>query len=132
MSANLPDAVVMVVRRGHQILIIQRAEDLPGGGYWAPPSGKVEPGETQPDAVIREIVEETGLAVRPIGKVWECVSSSGTWALHWWLAEYLSGELTPDPREVSAALWLTAEEFATLDPIFEADLKFFRDVFPGL
>ncbi|MSQ23935.1 MAG: NUDIX hydrolase [Chloroflexi bacterium] len=122
----------MVVRRGHQVLIIQRAKGLQGGGYWAPPSGKVELGETQPDAVIREVAEETGLVVQPLRKVWECVSASGAFALHWWLTEYLRGALTPDPREVSAAAWMSAEEFAALAPIFDGDLEFFRDVFPRL
>jgi 8-oxo-dGTP pyrophosphatase MutT (NUDIX family) len=101
MTDGLPDAVVGVVCRNGAFLIIQRAAHIPGGGYWGPPSGKVEPGESQAEAVARELLEETGPVVKPMCKVWECLSSSSIYRLHWWLAEYVSGELVPDPAEVS-------------------------------
>jgi 8-oxo-dGTP pyrophosphatase MutT (NUDIX family) len=131
-NAELGEAVVVVVRRDDQILIIQRALDIQGGGYWAPPSGRVEPGETQAEAAMREILEETGLTVAPTCKVWECVSASGTYLLHWWLADYVSGELMLQASEVNDARWLTLTEYAALEPIFEADLEFFEQVFPEL
>jgi 8-oxo-dGTP diphosphatase len=37
----------------------------PGAGLWSLPGGRVEPGETDEQAVVREVAEETGLAVRP-------------------------------------------------------------------
>ena len=44
---------LLVVRRG-------RAPNL---GLWSVPGGRVEPGETEQAAVVREVAEETGLAV---------------------------------------------------------------------
>lgn len=48
-------------------LLVQRAlvdDFLPG--YWEQVGGKVEPNENQEEAVIREVKEEAGLAVKPI------------------------------------------------------------------
>ncbi len=45
--------VAIDVRRGHG----------PGAGSWSVPGGRVEPGETLHEAVVREVMEETGLEV---------------------------------------------------------------------
>jgi ADP-ribose pyrophosphatase YjhB (NUDIX family) len=46
---------LLLIRRGHP----------PNAGTWSLPGGRVEPGETLEQAVVREVLEETGLAVRP-------------------------------------------------------------------
>jgi ADP-ribose pyrophosphatase YjhB (NUDIX family) len=46
-----------------RLLLIRRGHD-PGRGLWSLPGGRVEPGETLAGAVEREVLEETGLAVR--------------------------------------------------------------------
>jgi len=128
----LLDAIVAVITNGDKVLLIQRAPTVRGGGYWAPVSGEVEPGESQEAAVAREAMEEVGLAVRPLRKVWENISSRGTFRLHWWLAEYVGGELVLEKREVSAARWLTVDEICKMDGTFEGDREFFQKVLPFL
>lgn len=125
-------AIVAVIRRDGRILVVRRGPDAIMSGYWAPPSGRIEPGETQEAAVSREIREELGLEARPIRKVWECPTDDGGFLLHWWLAEAEPGEVRPDPREVTEARWVLPEEFHRLDPTFEGDRRFFDEVFPGL
>src|ERR1700674_1570147 len=100
---SLPEAVVAVITKEKRVLIIQRSAEVPEPGYWTPLSGKIEPQEDQAEAVVREGREEVGLTVRPIRKVGECTAASGSHKLHWWLAEWVSGDLTPDPREVADA-----------------------------
>jgi 8-oxo-dGTP diphosphatase len=54
-----------------RILLVRRRND-PGSGLWSVPGGRVESGETDIQAVIREMAEETGLVVEPkalIGRV---------------------------------------------------------------
>ena len=42
-----------MIKRGHE----------PGAGLWSIPGGRIEPGETDAEALVREMFEETGLAV---------------------------------------------------------------------
>jgi len=46
-----------------RLLLVQRGH-APSQGLWSIPGGRVEPGESDEQAVMREIAEETGLVVR--------------------------------------------------------------------
>jgi 8-oxo-dGTP diphosphatase len=122
----LREAVVAVITRGHEVLLIRRAAGVPDPGYWAPPSGNIELGESQEAAVIREVREEVGLMVRPVVKLWESVSSSGTHTLYWWRAEYVDGTLALNRREVADARWVDRAEIDAVEPLFPVDRAFFR------
>ncbi|MER7924606.1 NUDIX domain-containing protein [Streptomyces sp. NPDC096057] len=127
------EAIVAVLRRADRVLVIRRGPDSSRSGYWAPLSGKLEPGETQEEALVREVQEEVGLAVFPLTKVWESQADDGRFRLHWWTAtETGTGTIIPDPAEVSEVRWVTPSEFLTLTPHFEADREFFERVLPGL
>jgi NAD+ diphosphatase len=126
------DAVIAVIIRQEKFLLIQRAPGIRGGRYWAPVSGEVEPGESQEAAVAREAMEEVGLTVRAVLKVWENVSTRGTFRLHWWMAEYVDGELAPNLAEVSDARWLTVDEICCMDGTFEGDRDFYLKILPSL
>lgn len=120
------EAVVAVIIHGRDVLLIRRSLGVPEPGYWAPPSGNIEPGESQEAAVIREVREEVGLTVRPVVKLWESISSSGTRTLHWWRAEHVDGTLALNRREVADARWVDLAEIDAVEPLFPVDRAFFR------
>ena len=45
-----------------RLLVVRRGR-APNRGLWSVPGGRVEPGETEQAAVVREVAEETGLVV---------------------------------------------------------------------
>ena len=45
-----------------RLLVVRRGRE-PNRGLWSVPGGRVEPGETEEAAVVREVAEETGLVV---------------------------------------------------------------------
>ena len=48
--------VTAVVRRGDELLLVQRSDN----GAWTPVTGIPEPGEEPAAAALREVLEETG------------------------------------------------------------------------
>lgn len=51
----------VVFRDDGRVLAIQRDDD----GRWVPPDGVLEMDETPPECVTREVLEETGIKIRP-------------------------------------------------------------------
>jgi len=54
----------------NKILLIKR-DTIPFKGYWALPGGRMDPGETIEQTIVREVKEETGLDVVIVSKVGE-------------------------------------------------------------
>ncbi len=67
----VPCVGAVVLDDAGRLLLVRRGRE-PSRGLWSLPGGRVEPGETDADAVAREVLEETGLAVdvgAPVGNV---------------------------------------------------------------
>jgi 8-oxo-dGTP diphosphatase len=63
-SALVRVAAAVIERGDGSVLLAQRPAGKPYAGYWEFPGGKLEPGETPAHALVRELREELGLAVR--------------------------------------------------------------------
>lgn len=100
--------VIMLITRGNKLLL-GRSPGWPEGMYSCL-AGFVEPGETIEAAVRREVAEETGVQVGAVRYI-----ASQPWPFPASLmmgcaGEALSEEITLDPNELEAALWVTREE----------------------
>jgi 8-oxo-dGTP diphosphatase len=74
---------------------------------WSLPKGKLDPGESEPVAAVREIEEETGYAAQ-LGRRLAAVSypvEQGTKKVRYWAARALGGEFVPN-SEVDELVWL--------------------------
>ncbi len=95
---------------GGRLLLIRRGHP-PGEGLWSLPGGRVEAGESDHAAVIREIGEETGLSVVPgafLGAVERPAPGGAVFDIRDYEAVATGGELTAgddaaDVRWVSPA-----------------------------
>jgi len=121
---------VVLVKRGHP----------PLEGKWSIPGGVLEVGETLRKAVVREALEETGLAVEPgeLLGVFERVlpDEQGRMKYHYVLIDFLcrrvAGELAAGD-DASEVRWLRREELASLELARETEeviLKGFEKVGP--
>lgn len=63
----------LIQDRGGRVLLTQRPQNTHMAGFWEFPGGKVDPGETPEQALIREMAEETGLVVGDL-EPWAFVS----------------------------------------------------------
>lgn len=61
---NRPLAADAIIIKNNKILLVKRKHE-PFKGYYALPGGFVESNETTEEAVAREVMEETNLAVKP-------------------------------------------------------------------
>lgn len=120
------DGVVAVIRRDDRYLVIRRAANLSAGGMWCFVGGAVEPGETQQQALVREVREEVGLEVVPVAKVWECLSLNREWRLHCWQAKPISESILANPQEVAAVDWLTPQQIVALPGIMPSVVEYFQ------
>jgi NAD+ diphosphatase len=104
---RISPAIIVAITRGREVLLAQgsRFRD----GFYSVLAGFVEPGETFEECVQREIEEEVGLKVKNIkyfaSQPWPFPDS----LMVGFTAEYLSGDITIDKKEILAANWFTAE-----------------------
>ena len=104
---------VVVVRGGDQVLLIRRARP-PNQGQWSLPGGAQDLGETVFAGAAREVLEETGLTVRPRAIVTAVDSlhrdGEGRVQFHYTLVEVLADWVSGEAKaqdDAAAAGWFT-------------------------
>src|SRR5689334_16125727 len=97
------------------MLLVRRGRP-PGMGLWSVPGGRVEPGESDPEAVIREVLEETGLTVVP-GRLAGTVDRPGPGGAVYEIRDYLaevSGGTLSAGDDAADVRWVTRAELPRL------------------
>ena len=113
-------AVSAAIFRDGRVLIVRRGRP-PAHGLYTLPGGGVEIGETLADAVIREVREETGLAIAPLALVGfrEAIArdAAGRVERHFvilpFAARWIGGEIALN-EELAEANWRKPAELAGL------------------
>jgi 8-oxo-dGTP diphosphatase len=100
-----------------EILLIKRANP-PQQGRWSLPGGRVERGETLCEAVVREVLEETGVEIR-VGALIEAVERIST-EFHFVIMDYYAEPIIASATATAAtdaadACWFRTSEVAALD-----------------
>ena len=118
--------MVAVLQDGDKYLMIRRAEGEVAPGWWCFPGGAIEDGETEEQALVREVREEVGLDVRPIERIWTWNRDDGLLVLTWWRTELLGGGLRPNSDEVAEAHWMTSSQIESLPKVLASNREFLR------
>ncbi|MBE7185935.1 MAG: (deoxy)nucleoside triphosphate pyrophosphohydrolase [Methylobacterium mesophilicum] len=125
-------AACALVDSDNRVLIAQRPEGKSLAGLWEFPGGKVEPGETPEETVIRELQEELGVVTKVA-----CLAPL-TFASHAYerfnllmpLFVCRRFENTPVPREGQALKWVRANRLRDwpMPPADEPLIPFLEDL----
>ncbi len=123
-------AAALIVREG-RILIGQRMKDDSHGLKWEFPGGKIERGESTPDALARELEEELGIQAR-IGReivryTWS-YPKRATILLMFHLVTEFSGE--PSSLAFERITWEAPDRLPVYD-FLEGDVDFVRRLAAG-
>ena len=109
---RLSPAVMVLIRRGRELLLA-RSPHFPEGMYSAL-AGFVEAGETLEQTLEREVREEVGVEIANVryfgSQPWPFPHS----LMIAFVADYVSGEITPQPGEIEAADWFTIDRLPRL------------------
>jgi A/G-specific adenine glycosylase len=97
-----------------QVLIAQRPLDGLLGGLWEFPGGKIEPGETLPECLKRELWEELAIEVE-VGDLFTVVHHGFTHfriTLHAFTCRYIDRGTPPQKTGVHDWAWVTLEQLS--------------------
>jgi 8-oxo-dGTP diphosphatase len=95
-----------------RVLAAQRSEPPALAGFWELPGGKVDPGESDRDALVRECREELGVTIELLDRVNGDLPIGRNGTLRVWSARIVAGELTA--LEHTELRWVGVEDLDTL------------------
>ena len=107
--------VAAAIEKDGEIFCAQRPENKSLGGLWEFPGGKLEPGETPEEALVREIQEELNSIIVILSYINEASYDYvfGTVIMKSYHAKLISGNL--ELLEHQNSTWLAPQDLKTLD-----------------
>ena len=106
----MTEVVAALIWDGERFLACQRPAHKARGLRWEFVGGKVEPGETKEQALIRECREELGITVTPEKTVMDVVHTYPDLTVHLTLFQVSIAEGVPQKLEHNDIRWLTIGE----------------------
>jgi 8-oxo-dGTP diphosphatase len=95
------------------LLVAQRQRPPELAGLWELPGGKVAPGESEPDALVRELREELGVEVVVGERVGADVPIGESLILRAYVVTHTGG--APHPHDHRALRWVNSDDLESLD-----------------
>lgn len=111
--AQVAEVVGAAILHERRVLAARRTFPAEAAGRWEFPGGKVEPGETATDALVREVGEELGCTITVVSWLPERVAIGDRHVLTVALTRLVDGD--PEPNEHDAIRWLGADELDDVD-----------------
>ena len=107
------EATLCEIIHGGRLLLQRKSAGRFGEGKWNGPGGKVQPGETPLECVVREVREETGLTVsslteRGVVDFYFGEKPEPDWVVHIYTTSTFSGE--PRESDEGELRWFTLDE----------------------
>jgi 8-oxo-dGTP diphosphatase len=115
-TPDIPCVGAVVLDATGRILVVQRANE-PAAGQWSLPGGRVEPGESARDAVVREVREETGIqitVIREVGTVVRDAPGGGRYVIRDFLGEPAREQAPIAADDAADARFVTEAELHAL------------------
>jgi 8-oxo-dGTP diphosphatase len=111
----MPNQIVVAgaVIAQSRVLVAQRLRPPELAGRWELPGGKVGSDETEPEALVRELAEELGVAVAVGQRLGGDIRLTESTTLRAYQVSLLSGE--PHPHDHGALRWVSAEQLHEID-----------------
>ena len=126
----MTDVVAALIWEGDRFLACQRPAHKARGLLWEFVGGKVEPGESLEDALIRECREELDITVAPRDVFMEVIHEYPDLTVRLTLFNAAIAEGTPKALEHHDIRWITVREIDGLDfcPADEEILKKLKEM----
>lgn len=118
--------MIVLVTRGDELLLARSPRFVPG--VYSTLAGFVEPGESAEECVVREVHEEVGIQVGNL----QYLGSQGWPFPHSLMlgfhAEYVGGEIVPQPEEIEDARWFAIDQLPPL-PMQRSIARYLIDLY---
>lgn len=115
MASAVPCVGAIIIDPAGRLLLVKRGHE-PERGRWSLPGGRIEPGESDEQAVLREVGEETGLSVTCgplVGTVQRPAPGGAVLDIRDYSATVSGGELKPGD-DAADARWVSRADLARL------------------
>ena len=111
---KLAPCIIVLITRGDEVLLARSPNFR--AGFFSTLAGFIEPGESAEEALRREVLEEVGVQVdnlQYLGSQNWPFPNSLMLGFH---AEYVSGDIVPQPGEIEEAYWWNVNDLPSIPP----------------